>query len=106
MSSTTARIAIGIALVIGLAGSAILIGNDRPGDADASLAQACAGLPTDHQLESALFNARAQSTGGFDAICAAAAQPSAPETRAGLSQSENTDSAAGLDPRREHRRRL
>lgn len=106
MCSSTARIGIGIALLIGLAGTAMLISNDHPGDTDAALAQACAGLPTNHQLESALFNARAQSTGGFDAICAAAGQPPAPGMQAGLSQNENADGADGLDPKREHRRRL
>ena len=78
MLNSMASIGTGIALVLGLASSVIVIGDDQPGQTDTLLAQACAGLPTDHQLESALFNARAQSTGGFDAICDAVEESLAP----------------------------
>jgi hypothetical protein len=36
----------------------------------ASLERACAGLPTDRQLEDTLATARGLSNGGFDQICA------------------------------------
>lgn len=98
MSNSTARIGIAIALVLGLASSVIVIGDDQAGQTDTPLAQACAGLPTNHQLESALFNARAQSTGGFDAICDAVEESLTPGigTAASKSQSEDTDDA-GVD---------
>ena len=80
MLNSTARIGIGIALALGLASSVIAIGDDQAGQADTPLAQACAGLPTNHQLESALFDARAQSTGGFDAICDAVEESLVPGT--------------------------
>ena len=80
MLNSTARIGIGTALVLGLASSVIVIGNHQAGQTDTPLAQACIGLPTNHQLESALFDARAQSTGGFDAICDAVEESLVPGT--------------------------
>ena len=105
MLNSTARIGIGTALVLGLASSVIVIGNHQAGQTDTPLAQACIGLPTNHQLESALFNARAQSTGGFDAICDAVEESLAPGIGNSPSKSEDID-AAGVDPKREHRRGL
>jgi hypothetical protein len=106
MLNSTARIGIGTALVLGLASSGIVIGNHQAGQTDTPLAQACIGLPTNHQLESALFNARAQSTGGFDAICDAVEESLVPGTGSAASkESENID-AAGADLEREHRRGL
>jgi len=105
--NSTARIGIGTALVLGLASTVIIIGNHQAGQTDTLLAQACAGLPTNHQLESALFNARARSTGGFDAICDAVEESLAPGTGSAPSKSESEDiDAAGVDPKREHRHGL
>jgi uncharacterized protein GlcG (DUF336 family) len=39
--------------------------SERGSDAIGDLAQACSGLPSHHQLKTALENARAQSNGGF-----------------------------------------
>ncbi|MDB6106319.1 MAG: hypothetical protein JWO52_6318 [Gammaproteobacteria bacterium] len=105
--NSTARIGIGTALVLGLASSVIVIGNHEAGQTDTPLAQACIGLPANHQLESALFNARAQSTGGFDAICDAVEESLVPGTGSApsKSESENID-AAGADLERKHRRGL
>jgi hypothetical protein len=82
MVSLKVRVTLGVVLVLSCAVAA-LVDDARHADADGSLVQACAGMPASHQLESALFNARAQSNGGFDPICgaiespvAAAAQPS------------------------------
>jgi hypothetical protein len=60
---------LGIGVTLMVAVGAIAIGNDRYDDVDGALAKACAGEATTPQLENALFNARAQSEGGFDAIC-------------------------------------
>jgi hypothetical protein len=108
-----ACIGIGIAVLIGLAGSGdghigdSHIGAGHAPQSDTSLAQACAGQPTDHQLESALFEARAQSIGGFDAICYAVEEPLAPRTGPALSSNVNVDidGAEGLDPKRGRQRR-
>jgi hypothetical protein len=107
MSRSVACVGIGVALVIGLASGVIVSGNGHAQESDAALAQACAGLPTDHRLESALFNARAQSIGGFDAICYGVEEPLAPRTRAALSRNDNVDldGAGGLDPKRGRQRR-
>jgi hypothetical protein len=49
---------------------AIAIGNDRYDDGDGALAKACTGSAPTHQLDNALFNARARSDSGADPICA------------------------------------
>jgi hypothetical protein len=58
---------IGITLIVAV--GAIAIGDDSYDDVDGALAKACAGAATSHQLENALFNARARSDSGFDPIC-------------------------------------
>jgi hypothetical protein len=72
MKNSTIKTILGAAVISGLAVLATgeaLFGEDRYGDPDSSLAQACAGLMADDRLERALFNARAQSNGGFDPVC-------------------------------------
>jgi hypothetical protein len=58
-----------IALMFSVVTGAVITGGSRPEEADGSLAQACAGMRIDHQLDDALFNVRAQSNGGSDPIC-------------------------------------
>jgi len=57
----------GLGLALSLAAGGVLA-TEAEGAADdaSSLSQACAGLPTHHQLESALDFARGQSNGGFN----------------------------------------
>jgi hypothetical protein len=69
MTSSTTRLVLGIGLTLLVAVGAIAIGNDRYDDVNAALAKACVGEPTTPQLENALFNARARTDGGFDAMC-------------------------------------
>jgi hypothetical protein len=69
MTSSTTRSMLGIGVTLIVAVGAIAIGDDRYDDVDGALAKACAGAATSHQLENALFNARARSDGGFDPIC-------------------------------------
>jgi hypothetical protein len=69
MTSSTTRSMLGIGVTLIVAVGAIAIGDDRYDDVDGALAKACAGVATSHQLENALFNARARSDGGFDPIC-------------------------------------
>jgi hypothetical protein len=108
MLIVTTRVGIGIALGLGITGSVIGISNYNASETDTPLAEACAGLPTNHRLESALFDARAQSIGGFDAICDAVEDSLAPGIGADLRKSENgdVDIASGLDPKLERRSRL
>jgi hypothetical protein len=73
MIKSAAKAILGIAITMGIAAGAIVIGNDRYVDTDGAFAQACAGKPATPQLENALFNSRARSDGGMDAICAPAA---------------------------------
>jgi hypothetical protein len=101
-------IGIGIAVLIGVAGCRNgHVRHDHAPQSDASLTQACAGQPADPQLERALFDARAQSLGGFDAICYAVEEPLAPRTQTALSSNVNVgiDGAEGLDPKRARQRR-
>jgi hypothetical protein len=53
---------------------AIAIGNDRYDEGGGALAKACTGSAPTHQLDNALFNARARSDSGADPICAPPAQ--------------------------------
>jgi hypothetical protein len=69
MASSTTGLMLGIGVTLIVAVGAIAIGDDRYDDIDGALARACAGGATSHQLENALFNARARSDGGFDPIC-------------------------------------
>jgi hypothetical protein len=69
MTSSTTRWFLGIGVTLIVAVGAIAIGNDRYDDVDGAIARACAGAATTHQLENALFNARARTDGGFDPIC-------------------------------------
>jgi len=61
--ATKAVLAIGIALSLAAA-AAVAADEDEGGDKSQS--QACAGLPSHHQLRTALESARAQSNGGFN----------------------------------------
>ena len=72
MKNSTIKTILGAAVISGLAVLATgeaLFGEDRYADPDSSLAQACAGLMASDRLQNALFNARAQSNGGFDPVC-------------------------------------
>jgi uncharacterized protein GlcG (DUF336 family) len=61
--ATKAVLAIGITLSLAAA-AAVAADEDEGGDKSQS--QACAGLPSHHQLQTALESARAQSNGGFN----------------------------------------
>jgi hypothetical protein len=69
MWNSATRIILGIVVLVGLILSLVMTGDDRYDNTDSSLAQACADVTTFRHLESALFDARAQSTGGEDRIC-------------------------------------
>jgi hypothetical protein len=75
MLRAAARILIGLTLIAGLLGGALWMGHERPGDAEVSLAQVCAGMVTDRKAENALFEVRAQSNGGSDPVCDALEEP-------------------------------
>jgi uncharacterized protein GlcG (DUF336 family) len=58
-------LAVGVTFLLA-AGAAVAVEGNRDADDDRSSAQACAGLPSHHQLQTALENARAQNNGGFN----------------------------------------
>jgi len=67
MITHVSKLAWGIGIALGLAaGAALAADADGAAEEAASISQACAGLPTHHQLQSALEFARAQSNGGFN----------------------------------------
>ena len=61
----------GIALVLGAAAGTVPESAGRHEEDSSSLERACAGLPTDRQLEDTLSMVRALSNDGFDPICGA-----------------------------------
>jgi hypothetical protein len=73
MLESVIRMSLWIGATSIVAVGAIFIGNDRYDDAAGALAKACSGSAPSHQLDNALFNARALSDSGADPICAPAA---------------------------------
>jgi hypothetical protein len=73
MSKFKVATILAIALMFSVVTGAVISGGSPPEDADGSLAQACAGMRVDQQLDDALFNVRAHSNGGSDPICEAIA---------------------------------
>jgi len=69
MLSTASRIVLGVVIVGSMMGSVVVVGTDRYSDTEATLAKACAGVPTHSGLDYTLFNLRAQSNGGELAVC-------------------------------------
>jgi len=74
MLSTASRIVLGVVIVGSMMGGVIVVGTDRYSDTEATLAKACAGVPTHSELDYTLFNLRAQSNGGELALCEPSAQ--------------------------------
>src|ERR1700733_10475798 len=70
MLSSMIRMSLWLGATSIVAVAAIAIGNDCYDDADGALAKACTGSAPTHQLDNALFNARARSDSGADPICA------------------------------------
>jgi hypothetical protein len=69
MSSFKVAAMLGIALACSLVAGALISGAGRPQGPQGSLAQACAGLGTDRELEDTLADVRGQSNGGSDPLC-------------------------------------
>jgi hypothetical protein len=59
----------GITVALGVAAAAIVTEDGRVQDENRLLQQACAGLPSNRQIEDTLATLRALSNGGSDAIC-------------------------------------
>ena len=59
-------LALGMTMTLSLASAAAWSAEDEESGSDQSLSQECAGLPSHHQLKTALESARAQANGGFN----------------------------------------
>lgn len=69
MLNAASRIVLGIVLIASMIATVVVVGTDRYSDSEAMLVKACAGGRTDSRLDYTLFNMRAQSIGGQNAIC-------------------------------------
>ena len=71
-----AKSVLGVLATVGVAMGLTATDDGRHEEVGSSLERACAGLPTDRQLEHALATARALSNGGADQICLSIQVPS------------------------------
>lgn len=69
MLSTASRIVLGVVMVGSMMAGVVVVGTDRYSDTEATLAKACAGVPTHSRLDYTVFSLRAQSNGGELAVC-------------------------------------